>query len=114
MAEAFSPRLEFAARLKWGEAAWMAVAAGTAAGIALAGPRGALVATAAIAVFLISLRRVDIGIGLLAGVFERAPLRITVRGAGGVDAAKVKKLIEAAQGQFDLAPGRLTAGTKAV
>jgi hypothetical protein len=55
-------------------------------------------------------------IGLLAGVFERAALRVSVRSAagGGVDAARTKKVIESAQGQFDLAPGRLLPGTKPV
>jgi hypothetical protein len=51
-------------------------------------------------------------IGLLAGVFERSRLRVTVRGPGGVDAARTKKLLESAQGQFDLAPGRLVVGDK--
>jgi hypothetical protein len=55
-------------------------------------------------------------IGMLAGVFERAVLRVSVRSAsgGGVDAARTKKVIESAQGQFDLAPGRLLPGTKPV
>jgi hypothetical protein len=53
-------------------------------------------------------------LGLVAGVFERAPLRVTVRGGGGVDAARTKKLIEAAEGRFDIAPGRMVPGTKAI
>ena len=53
-------------------------------------------------------------VGFCAGVFERATLRVAVKGAGGaVDAARTKKLIESAQGQFDLAPGRLLPAAKA-
>jgi hypothetical protein len=51
-------------------------------------------------------------IGLYAGVFDRSRVRVAVRGAGGVDAARTKKLVEAATGQFDLAPGRVVAGDK--
>jgi hypothetical protein len=53
-------------------------------------------------------------VGLLGGVFERNTLRVTIKGGAGVDAARTKKLVENAQGQFDLAPGRLVVGTKAV
>lgn len=52
-------------------------------------------------------------VGMLAGLFEKSSLRITVRGAAGVDTPRTKKLVEAVQGQFDIAPGRLVAGTKA-
>lgn len=52
-------------------------------------------------------------IGLLAAVFERSVLRVSVTGAGGVDAAKTKKVIEAAEGRFDLASGKLVAPKKA-
>jgi hypothetical protein len=52
-------------------------------------------------------------IGLLAAVFERATLRVAVTSAGGVDGGKTKKLIEAAEGRFDLPPGRVIPAKKA-
>ncbi|MRG96746.1 hypothetical protein [Polyangium spumosum] len=51
-------------------------------------------------------------IGLLAAVFERNVLRVAVAGAAGpgsVDAAKTKKVIEAAAGRYNLQPWRLVA-----
>jgi hypothetical protein len=52
-------------------------------------------------------------IGLLAATFERSVLRIGVGGAAGaVDAAKTKKVIEAAEGQFAVEPGRLLVASK--
>ncbi len=52
-------------------------------------------------------------IGLLAATFERSILRIAVSGAAGaVDTAKTKKVIEAAEGQFGVEPGRLLAASK--
>ncbi|MFO0592383.1 MAG: hypothetical protein U0441_32870 [Polyangiaceae bacterium] len=52
--------------------------------------------------------------GLLAGVFERAPLRLAVNAGGSVDKAKTKKLIDDATGRFGLAQGRILAATKAI
>ncbi len=52
--------------------------------------------------------------GLLAGVFERAPLRIAVNAGGSVDKAKTKKMIDDATGRFGLSQGRLVAATKAI
>ena len=52
-------------------------------------------------------------IGLLAAVFDRSVLRVSVGGAAGAaDAAKTKKVVEAAEGQFGLESGRLVAATK--
>ncbi|MEZ4301825.1 MAG: hypothetical protein R3B70_43220 [Polyangiaceae bacterium] len=52
-------------------------------------------------------------IGFLAGVFERAPLRISV-GAGTVsDKNRAKKIIEDATGRFGLAAGRISPAPKA-
>ncbi len=53
-------------------------------------------------------------VGLLAAVFERNVLRISVNGqTGGVDATKTKKVLEAAEGQFGVESGRLVAASKA-
>ncbi|MDI1476784.1 hypothetical protein [Polyangium sp. y55x31] len=52
-------------------------------------------------------------IGLLAAVFERSVLRVSVTSGAGVDAAKTKKVIEAAAGRFDLESGKLVAPKKA-
>ncbi|MBK9262215.1 MAG: hypothetical protein IPM54_20725 [Polyangiaceae bacterium] len=53
-------------------------------------------------------------IGLLAAVFERSVVRVSIAGAaGGVDTTKTKKVIEAAEGQYAVEPGRLVAATKA-
>jgi hypothetical protein len=52
-------------------------------------------------------------IGLLAAVFERSVVRVSVTSAAGVDAAKTKKVIEAAEGRFDIDGGRLVAPKKA-
>ncbi|MDC0749236.1 hypothetical protein [Polyangium mundeleinium] len=52
-------------------------------------------------------------IGLLAAVFERSVVRVSVTSAGGVDGAKTKKVIEAAEGRFDLESGKLVAPKKA-
>jgi hypothetical protein len=54
-------------------------------------------------------RALEAQIGLLASVFERSVLRVSLR----KDGAKLKKLLENVQGAYDLAPGRLIAGTKA-
>ncbi|HVK71545.1 MAG TPA: hypothetical protein VM694_44130 [Polyangium sp.] len=51
-------------------------------------------------------------IGLLAAVFERSVVRVAVTSAGGVDGAKTKKVIEAAEGRFDLESGKLVAPKK--
>lgn len=52
--------------------------------------------------------------GFLAGVFERAPLRLSVSAGGAVDKARTKKAIDDAHGRFGLAAGRITAATKPV
>ncbi len=52
-------------------------------------------------------------IGLCAAVFERNVIRVAVTNAGGVDAAKTKKVIEAAEGRFDIVAGRVLALKKA-
>ncbi len=52
--------------------------------------------------------------GLLAGVFERAPLRLAVNAGGTVDKARTKKIIDDATGRFGLAPGRIVAAGKSV
>jgi hypothetical protein len=59
-------------------------------------------------------RALESMVGLLAGSFERSALRVTVKKGGSVDGARVKKLIESAQGTFDIASGRLIAGAKGV
>jgi len=51
-------------------------------------------------------------IGLLAAVFERNVVRVAVTQAGGVDAAKSKKVIEAAAGRYNLPSWRLVAPKK--
>ncbi len=52
-------------------------------------------------------------VGLLAAVFERNVLRVSVNGpAAGVDTTKTKKLIEAAEGQFGVESGRLAVASK--
>jgi hypothetical protein len=52
-------------------------------------------------------------IGLCAAVFERSVIRVAVTSAAGVDAAKTKKVIEAAEGQFDIGAGKLVEAKKA-
>lgn len=52
--------------------------------------------------------------GLLAGVFERAPLRLGVSAGGSIDKNRTKKIIDDATGRFGLAPGRVTPAAKAV
>ena len=52
--------------------------------------------------------------GVLAGVFERAPLRLAVTSGGSVDKARTKKVIDDATGRFGLAPGRIVAAAKPV
>jgi hypothetical protein len=52
-------------------------------------------------------------IGLLAAVFERSVLRVSVNGqASAVDTAKTKKVVDAAEGQFGVESGRLVVATK--
>lgn len=53
-------------------------------------------------------------LGFLAGVFERAPLRLAITAGGAVDKARTKKLIDDATGRFGLAPGRILPATKSV
>jgi hypothetical protein len=51
--------------------------------------------------------------GLLAAVFERSVLRVSISGAAGaVDTTKTKKLIDAAEGQFGVESGRLVVADK--
>ncbi len=52
--------------------------------------------------------------GLLAGVFERAPLRLGVNVAGSIDKNRTKKVIDDAVGRFGLLAGRITPSAKAV
>lgn len=53
-------------------------------------------------------------IGLLAAVFERSVLRVSISAAAGtVDATKTNKVIEAAAGQFAVDPGRFVVASKA-
>jgi len=52
--------------------------------------------------------------GLLAGVFDRTPLRLSVSAGGSVDKARMKKIIDDALGRFGLAPGRIIAASKPV
>jgi hypothetical protein len=52
-------------------------------------------------------------IGLLAAVFERSMLRVSVQPQGLVDGGKTKKVIETALGRFDLADNRLVVAKKA-
>ncbi|UQA60146.1 hypothetical protein [Polyangium aurulentum] len=52
-------------------------------------------------------------IGLLAAVFERSTLRVSVQPQGLVDGGKTKKVIEAALGKFELAESRLVVAKKA-
>ncbi len=52
-------------------------------------------------------------VGLLAAVFERSVLRVSISGgAGTVDTAKTKKLIDTAEGQFGVESGRLVVASK--
>ena len=52
-------------------------------------------------------------IGLLAAVFERSVLRVSINGqAAAVDVAKTKKVVDAAEGQFGVESGRLVVATK--
>jgi len=52
-------------------------------------------------------------LGLLAAAFERSVIHVAVNAAaGGVDTAKTKKVIEAAEGRFDVHPGRLVVSKK--
>ncbi|MCU0656574.1 MAG: hypothetical protein MUF64_15375 [Polyangiaceae bacterium] len=53
-------------------------------------------------------RALEAQIGLLAGAFERSAVRVARR-----DERKLKKLLESAQGTYDIAPGRLLPATKA-
>src|SRR5262249_33872597 len=41
-------------------------------------------------------------LGVAAGVFEHAPIRVTVKAGGSVDAGRTKKIIDAAEGRFDI------------
>ena len=59
-------------------------------------------------------RALESTLGLLAGAFERSALRLSIKKGGSVDSAKVKKMIESAQGTYDIAPGRLLAASKSV
>lgn len=52
-------------------------------------------------------------VGLLAAVFERNVLRISITGTPGVDASKTKKAIDTVEGQFGVESGRLLVATKA-
>jgi hypothetical protein len=52
--------------------------------------------------------------GLLAGVFERSPLRVAIQAGGGVDAGRTRKLIAAVEGRFDIPAGRLSVAAKAI
>lgn len=52
--------------------------------------------------------------GLLAGVFERAPLRLAVSAGGAIDKARTKKVIDATLGRFGLAPGRIVPAAKSL
>ena len=52
--------------------------------------------------------------GVLAGVFERAPLRLAIATGASIDKARTKKAIDDATGRFGLAPGRLVPATKPV
>jgi len=52
-------------------------------------------------------RALETHIGFLAGAFERSALRVSIR----KDDKKLKKILESAQGTYDIAPGRLIAGT---
>lgn len=52
--------------------------------------------------------------GLLAGVFERAPLRLAVTAGGSVDKARTKKIIDDATGRFGLLTGRIVPATKSI
>ncbi|MBK8252268.1 MAG: hypothetical protein IPK82_06315 [Polyangiaceae bacterium] len=51
--------------------------------------------------------------GLLAGVFERAPLRLGIGGAA-IDKNRTKKALDDVSGRFGLPQGRLTPATKTV
>jgi hypothetical protein len=51
--------------------------------------------------------------GLLAGVFERSPLRVAVQAGGGVDTGRTRRFIAAVEGRFDIPTGRLVPATKA-
>lgn len=51
-------------------------------------------------------------LGFVAGVFERSAIRVTIKSGGTLDTKRAQKIIDAAQGQFDIAAGRLTVGTK--
>lgn len=51
---------------------------------------------------------------LFADLFERSALRVAVIKGGGIDAAATKKLIEAVEQRFDVAPGRVTAARKVI
>lgn len=52
--------------------------------------------------------------GFLAGVFERAPLRLGVNAGGAIDKARTKKVIDDTLGRFGLAPGRITPAAKSL
>ena len=52
--------------------------------------------------------------GFLAGVFERAPLRLGVNAGGAIDKARTKKVIDDTLGRFGLAPTRITPAAKSL
>ncbi len=52
--------------------------------------------------------------GFLAGVFERAPLRLGVNAGGAIDKARTKKVIDDTLGRFGLAPTRFTPAAKSL
>jgi hypothetical protein len=49
--------------------------------------------------------------GFLAGVFERSGVRVGLRGPGGLDLARTKRVVDATRDRFDIAPGRLLEAT---
>ncbi len=53
-------------------------------------------------------------LGFFSGVFERAPIRVSVNAGGNVDKNRTKKVVDDALGRFGLAQGRITQATKAV
>jgi hypothetical protein len=52
--------------------------------------------------------------GFLAGVFERAPLRLGVNAGGAIDKTRTKKVIDDTLGRFGLAPARITPAAKSL
>jgi hypothetical protein len=53
-------------------------------------------------------------VGLIAAVFERSPIRLSVNQGAGVDAGRTKKLIERAEGRFDVPAGKLSPAKAAI